>query len=186
MIIRVRRKAPPHWSCRRQRGMTDGESGRRSHWSHDEIWQRGESGHYRVSANNRNFFGSGVWSTYRGTSGYEVFPTDLRYFPSCVCKNGIVLADFKKSSSTYCSNKQNTTFIIQYTTEIYTKRCNAMPGSGGGDQLGVADVRLGNADLDLCGVWGHLGAGRRSGAQWAAARPQSQIMVTSRIDVSNV
>ena len=55
-----------------------------------------------------------------------------------------------------------------------------------GDQLGVADVRLGNADLDLCGVWGHLGAGRRSGAQWAAARPQSQIMVTSILDVSNV
>ena len=185
MIIRVRRKAPPHWSCRRQRGMTDGESGRRSHWSHDEIWQRGESGHYRVSANNRNFFGSGVWSTYRGTSGYEVFPTDLRYFPSCVCKNGIVLADFKKSLSTYCSNKQNTTFIIQYTTEIYTKRCNAWLWCSVTSSV-LRMWRLGNADLDLCGVWGHLGAGRRSGAQWAAARPQSQIMVTSRIDVSNV
>ena len=63
-------------------------------------------------------------------------------------------------------------------------QCNA--GSGGGDQSGVADVRLGNADLDLCCVWGHLGAGAdgvaRSGLP--LSRPQSsQIMVTSRVDV---
>ena len=63
-----------------------------------------------------------------------------------------------------------------------------MLGSGAGDQSGVADVGLGNADLDLCSVWGHLGAGAdgvaRSGLP--LSRPQSQIMVTSRVDVSNV
>ena len=58
VITRVRRNAPPHWSCSRQLGMTDGESGA----NHDEIWrQRGEI--YRVSAlsaNTRTFLGSGA------------------------------------------------------------------------------------------------------------------------------
>ena len=47
-----------------------------------------------------------------------------------------------------------------------------MLGSGAGDQSGVADVGLGNADLDPCCVWGHLGAGADGVArsqQWAAA-----------------
>ena len=73
-----------------------------------------------------------------------------------------------------CSNKTN-----YYIYSLH--KCNA----GGGDQSGVADVGLGNADLDLCGVWGHLGAGAdgvaRSGLP--LSRPQSQIMVTSRVDV---
>ena len=80
---------------------------------------------------------------------------------------------------TIAAIKQITTFI-HYT--------NAMLGSGAGDQSGVADVGLGNADLDLCCVWGHLGAGAdgvaRSGLP--LSKPQSPIMVTSRVDVSDV
>ena len=61
-----------------------------------------------------------------------------------------------------------------------------MRGSGAGDQSGVADVGLGNADLDLCCVWGHLGAGADGVARSGLSRPQSQIMVTSRVDVNDV
>ena len=111
----------------------------------------------------------GLWSTYRGTSGPgdEVFPTDLRYFPSCVCKNGTVFAELKIQLLRSCSNK--TKHYIYYSLHKSTLGA-AMLCSGGGDQSGVADVGLGNADLDLCWCLGSPGCGRRrSGAQWAAA-----------------